>query len=184
MKRYTVLIVISILIISFIAIVLFGLISFVQEYETPKVYETTVAKYCCEYEVDVNFVYAVIKVESKFKEKAESKKGARGLMQIMPSTAQYIAVKLSEDINNIDLFDPEVNLKYGIWYLSYLNKMFNDDKMLVSAAYNAGEGNVKVWIEKYSMFGFKVSEIPFAETKHYVEKVLRYFEMYRNKYGY
>lgn len=184
MKRLLTILIICFFCISVIGVVLFGLISFVREYETPKIYETTVNEYCCKYEVDVNFVYAVIKAESNFNEKAVSDKGAIGLMQIMPSTAKYIAVKIGESPENLDLFDSELNLKYGIWYISYLNKIFNNDRMLVAAAYNAGEGNVRVWLSKYSEDGFNISEIPFSETQNYVQKVLKYFEMYRNKYNY
>lgn len=184
MKRFLIIFTISFFSLSFIAVVLFGLISFVKEYETPKMYEAVINKYCCKYEVDVNYVYAVIKAESNFNEKCVSKKGAEGLMQIMPATAKYIALKLEESTENINLFDVETNLRYGIWYISYLNGIFDDDRMLVAAAYNAGEGNVRLWIKKYSEDGFKIEEIPFLETQVYVEKILKYFEMYRNKYNY
>ena len=184
MKRFLVIFTISFFSLCFIGIVLFGLISFVKEYETPKIYEALVNEYCCKYEVDVNFAYAVIKAESNFNEKCVSKKGAEGLMQIMPATSKYIAIKLGEDIENIDLFDVETNLRYGIWYISYLSEIFDDDRMLIAAAYNAGEGNVRAWLKEYSEDGFSIEEIPFPETKGYVEKVLKYFEMYRSKYNY
>lgn len=185
MKRLIIILTICFLGTGILAVILFGLISFVREYETPKVYEAEVNKYCCKFEVDINYVYAVIKAESNFNEKAVSDKGAEGLMQIMPSTAKYIAIKLGESAENIDLFNPELNLRYGIWYISYLSEIFNYDKMLVAAAYNAGEGNVRVWQAKYAADGFfDVTEIPFAETQVYVQKVLRYYEMYRNKYNY
>jgi len=181
MKRFVLIVVISSGFLSIFFVVLFGLILFVKEYENPIVYEDTIIKYSCMYDVDVCVVFAVVKAESNFNENALSKKGAQGLMQIMPSTAKYIAVKLGEDSLDIDLFDAEINLRYGIWYISYLNKIFNGDLKLVAASYNAGEGNVRKWLAEFDN-RLEISDIPFLETREYVEKVLRYYAVYKNSY--
>ena len=181
MKRIVLIFLISSFCLSIFFVVLFGLILFVKEYENPIVYEDKIRKYSCMYDVDVCVVFAVIKAESNFNESALSKKGAQGLMQIMPGTAKYIAVKLDEDSLNIDLFDAETNLRYGIWYISYLNKIFDNNLTLVAASYNAGEGNVRNWLKKYDN-SLEIADIPFLETREYAEKVLRYYVMYKNSY--
>jgi len=181
MKRIAIILIISFCVLSIFFIILFGLVTFVKEYETPIVYEDKINKYCCMYEVDVCVVFAIIKAESNFNELAQSEKGAQGLMQIMPNTGKYIAVKLNEDPQGLNLFDAETNLRYGIWYISYLNKAFDNDLMLVAASYNAGEGNVKIWLSMHDNH-LEIENIPYLQTREYVEKVLRFYTMYKNSY--
>ncbi|MCL1901815.1 MAG: lytic transglycosylase domain-containing protein [Firmicutes bacterium] len=181
MRRLLLILLISSFCLGIFLVVLFGLILFAKEYENPIVYEDTIRKYSCIYDVDVCVVFAVIKAESNFNESALSKKGAQGLMQIMPNTAKYIAVKLGEDTQNIDLYEAETNIRYGIWYISYLNKIFDNNLTLVAASYNAGEGNVRNWLAKFDNC-LEICDIPFYETREYVEKVLRYYAMYKNSY--
>lgn len=94
------------------------------------------------YDVDPAVVLAVIKAESGFRIKARSEKGAMGLMQIMPDTGNWIAEKMGENINRRHihqaLADPVRNIRYGIFYLSYLRKMFGNNFVQVMVAYNAG----------------------------------------------
>jgi len=123
------------------------------------------------------FIKAVVCVESSFNEDSVSKAGAVGLMQIMPSTAQFVAERNNLPIG--DLFNPEYNVSVGVLYLRYLFDKFEDERVVL-CAYNAGEGNVAEWLKNtnYSSDGKTLLEIPFKETKNYVDKVLKYKRIY------
>ena len=104
-----------------------------------------------------------------------------GLMQIMPETGEWIAGKIGiEDFNAEMLEDPEVNIEMGVWYLDYLAERFDGETDTVIAAYNAGHGNVEKWLNdgQYSADGRTLAEIPFEETRNYVKKVNRAYEIY------
>lgn len=105
------------------------------------------------YDVDPALVAAVIEQESRFKSRARSHVGARGLMQLMPRTGRWMGAR--------DLYDPEQNVDAGVKYLKYLEKRFDGNRKLVIAAYNGGEGNV----QRYR------GVPPFRETRNYVKKV-------------
>ena len=94
--------------------------------------------------IEENLVYSVIKVESKFKKDAISRKGAKGLMQISDITKNW-AIEELDLKENIDIFDPEINIKIGCWYLNKLYKQFGDMDLVI-AAYNGGSGNVNQWL--------------------------------------
>lgn len=134
-----------------------------------------------EYDIDANLILAVIKAESRFDENALSKKGAMGLMQIMPETAEFISSMLSSQYNENDLFNYKLNIKYGTYYLRYLTDKY-EDLLCVLAAYNAGEGNVLKWLDKNERLS--IESIPFHQTRNFVEKVLRYYKDFKNKYNY
>ena len=104
-------------------------------------------------------------------------------MQIMPSTAKWIAQKIGEDYSEEKLLNGEYNLKIGSWYLSYLIDYFNDEKLGI-CAYNAGQGNVSMWLknEEYSQDGKTLKKIPFEETKNYLNKVYKNYKYYKNRY--
>ncbi len=136
----------------------------------PTKYANYVEKYSKIYGVDKNLVYAVIRCESGFDHNAKSKKGAVGLMQLMPSTASWCAKNLGVDFTEEMLCDPEFNIKIGVYYLSYLSARFDTvDKVVM--AYNAGEGNVKNWLQGNG----KV----FSETSAYLKRVKFAKEVYR-----
>ena len=162
-------------------LVLFGLVYFVQDHAFPRTFSTEVGEYAFEFGVDANCVFAVIKQESNFDERAVSKKGAQGLMQIMPATERYIAKKLGEE--NYDIYDPETNIRFGTWYLGYLYYRFGSYE-LAAVAYNAGEGTLRGWLSKYGDHEGKLTHIPYAETRSYVANVMKYYEQYRLKYYY
>lgn len=110
------------------------------------------------YDVDPLLVAAVIEQESRFRRKAKSPVGARGLMQLMPRTGRWMGAR--------DLYDPEQNVDAGVKYIKYLNKRFNGNLKLTIAAYNGGEGNVK----RYG------GVPPFRETRTYVRKVMKNYD--------
>jgi soluble lytic murein transglycosylase len=134
--------------------------------------------------LDPALIAAVIYAETKF-EPRTSAAGALGLMQIEPATAEYIA-HLSGGIRFTtgDLATPKINVAYGSWYLRYLLAHYEGDDMLAIAAYNAGLANVDKWVAQAREAGrsLSVTDIPFPETKAYVERVLRAQREYRATY--
>ncbi|MDR0999791.1 MAG: lytic transglycosylase domain-containing protein [Clostridiales bacterium] len=124
------------------------------------------------YGIEPSVVCAVIHAESRFAEKALSPKGAAGLMQITMPTAQWAAGKIGMEFNDSDIFDPEINITIGCWYLSWLMERY-ENADVVSAAYNAGSGNVDKWLVnmEYSNDGETLRKIPFKETSDYVRRV-------------
>ncbi|QJA07934.1 lytic transglycosylase domain-containing protein [Romboutsia sp. CE17] len=147
----------------------------------PKKYSFYVEKYSNEYDIDENLVYSVMKAESKFEKDVVSQKGAKGLMQISDITRNWAIEEL--DLGNIDIFDPETNIKIGCWYLNKLYKQFGDLDLVI-AAYNGGSGNVRQWLnnDDYSENG-RLLNIPFPETSNYVVKVKKYYEKYNMLYN-
>lgn len=145
-------------------------------------YSEYIEEYCKAYGLKESTVLAVIKAESNFKVKAVSKNGAKGLMQITDGTAEFIADKLGEE--NYDIFDPQTNIRFGCWFLSYLSLAYDGDTVLIHSAYNAGKGNVDKWLadEKYSKDG-KLQVIPFKETSAYLTKIKRNIKMYKRLYN-
>lgn len=161
---------------------------FQKKFLYPFPHQELVNRYAAKYELNPYLVAAVIRTESKFVSQARSPKGAIGLMQMMPDTAKWVAEQI--DYTNFtlqDLEDPETSIKMGTWYLASLRKEFNNNEVLMLAAYNGGRGNVKQWMRQYGWtMTFKEAEkIPFQETREYVGKVLRsknrYTELYKEK---
>lgn len=151
----------------------------------PYPYKETVEKYAFDYEVDPLLVISVIREESHFIRKSTSPKGAIGLMQLMPETAKDIAVRLKEDYRDIDLNKHDDNIRYGTWYLAALNKQFSGNTILALAAYNAGSGRVNAWLKASprNMNSYLIKDIPFKETREYVQKVLSSYQKYLELYG-
>ena len=149
----------------------------------PRKYAGIIQTYSEIFGVETALGYAVVKTESDFNEKAVSKKGAKGLMQITDATAKFVSEKFFDN-EEFDLFDARINVKYGVKYLSYLLDKFKDEKTAV-AAYNAGEGNVKKWLldERYSKNGETLFKAPFNETDEYVKKVEIAKKFYKFLYG-
>lgn len=161
----------------FSIIILFSISVILVTIMFPRKYKNYVTKQSKNFNLDEALVYAIIKTESDFNKKAVSKSGAIGLMQILPKTARWIASELGEDYNDEKLFIPEINVKYGCFYLNYLFKKF-DQTDIVICAYNAGEGKVLDWIENG-----KLNEklIDYSETKNYLKRVKDYYKVYKNK---
>ena len=133
---------------------------------------------------DPFLVAAVIKHESKFEPRARSDGGALGLMQLMPATAEWIARQLGEPFTEEYLYDPALNIRYGVWYLAELEREFGGNDILALAAYNAGRGNVRDWMERFhwtQQFD-EIEAIPYPETRFYVRRVLEDREQYKRLY--
>lgn len=136
--------------------------------------------------LDSYLIAAMVKTESNYNPGAVSVKGARGLMQIMPETGKWVAGK--KGLQGFDpdlLFNPEYNVKIGVWYISELYREYNGDTVLVLAAYNAGRGNVNKWLNQNNWTGDRgsIDQIPFPETRQFIRKVLFYQQVYRYLYS-
>lgn len=167
-------------------VVLFAKSDWLSKKIYPIKYNGIIIEHSNKYEVDPHLIAAVIKVESNFETGRESRKGAMGLMQLMPTTADWAIEKA--DLAHISaqelLHNPEMNIEVGTWYLNHLLTQFNDETIIAIAAYNAGPGNVSKWIEEGVWSGeFATREdIPFGETRHYVQKVIYYYNKYKELY--
>ena len=138
---------------SFWLTLTFGMILLISIYSFyldcfPLKYESTILNYSHKYDVDSALVFAIVKAESQFNDRAVSKVGAKGLMQLMESTAKYIADIYKINISEKEyLFNSSVNIELGCAYLSYLFEKFGNFEFVI-CAYNAGEGRVAKWIEE------------------------------------
>jgi soluble lytic murein transglycosylase len=150
-----------------------------KELTLPLSHEDVIRQQASEKGVDAALIAAVIYSESKFSD-ATSSAGARGLMQIIPDAAEQIAKESGATSFELgDLSNPEINIRYGTFLLRELLGRYNGDEAAALAAYNAGPGNV----DKWGGSGLNVSEIPFPETRAYVEEVLEKQKAYRSKYA-
>jgi len=149
---------------------------FVQRFRYPLRYEQIVRGHAKNYDLDPSLLAAVIYSESKFNADARSDAGAIGLMQLLPETAQGIAVRTGGDAFVVaDLYVPELNVRYGAWYLRHLLDRYHDEETAL-AAYHAGQGNVDRW--RRQGVG-----IQFPETRSYVDKVERVKRIYASSYA-
>ena len=151
----------------------------------PISYTNSINIYSKQFNVDPYLVAAIINVESSYDKTAISNKEARGLMQISPTTGQWAAEDLSIEDFSLDLlFEPEINIMIGTWYLNILSNEFDHNIQLILAAYNGGSGNVTKWLEndEYCEDGVYLKKIPFEETRDYVEKVLKNYKIYKILY--
>lgn len=179
-KKYLIIFIVLVIVI-FVGINLKGFIKIIL----PITYKNEIELYSSNYDIDPNLVAAVIKVESNYEKYAKSHKDARGLMQILPSTGQWVNSQINLDNYDIDmLYDIETNINIGCWYLNYLFKQFNNIETVL-AAYNAGNGNVSNWLrnKEYSADGQTLDVIPFPETNTYVKKVMFYYYIYEKIYN-
>jgi len=144
-------------------------------------YQAEIEKYAEEFAIEKELLAALIYVESRFNNYSKSSKGAVGLMQLMPATAIWIAEELGynnfqlEDLNN-----PELNIRFGSWYFNYLYQKFDKNLIQTIAAYNAGEKNVRIWINN----GWKGNinkKLPFKETDNFVRRVISTKNFYEEK---
>ncbi|MDT8975493.1 lytic transglycosylase domain-containing protein [Paenibacillus sp. chi10] len=154
----------------------------------PIAYEDEIRKYAAQYDVDPLLVAAIIRVETNFQAGRESRKGAIGVMQLMPETATWAMEQLK--MNNRWSLDElkntaDPNILIGTWYLKSLHKQFNENWIAAIAAYNAGPGNVNKWIRNKvwdGSYDTAKQQIPYGETKLYVQRVIHYYDKYKNIY--
>lgn len=142
----------------------------------------SILKYSEEFNLNPEFVAAVIFSESGFNEKALSSRGAMGLMQLLPSTASEIASKLNyTEFSEEDLYNPDINILFGCYYLRYLFNRY-PNKEVVLAAYNAGLGVVNKWLSQaeYSDDGQILKALPYSQTENYIKKVVKAENYYKN----
>jgi soluble lytic murein transglycosylase len=142
----------------------------------PLRYSTIVRAHAHNYDLNPALLAAVIDEESKFRADAKSSAGAVGLMQLLPATAKGIAIHTGgSKFVTSDLYDPEINVRYGAWYLHHLLQKYGDERLAL-AAYNAGQQNVDTWRAEGK-------DIQFPETRAYVDKVERLKGIYRRTYA-
>lgn len=131
-------------------------------------------------QLEPSLVCAIIHAESRFNNMAVSRKGASGLMQISRSTAEWMAEEIGlEDFDYTQIFEPEINIKIGTYYIKKLIDIYGSIPTAL-AAYNAGSGNVSKWLKdtSYSYDGVNLYHIPFLETRNYIERVHRNQKIY------
>jgi len=147
---------------------------------------TDVDLWASEFNLDPFLILAVIREESHFNRSSESRVGARGLMQIILSTGEWIAQKVNYPDYKPDLlFNPELNIHFGCWYLNYLKEKFNNNYFLISSGYNAGPGVTDRWIQQFNVDDIDsfVENIPYQETNDYIKKVMRAYRIYQIIYS-
>jgi soluble lytic murein transglycosylase len=158
----------------------------VKEITLPLRHDDIIRQQAADKRVDASLIAGVIYTESRFRDQT-SHAGAKGLMQLMPDTADYIARKSGGTrFKRADLATPQINIAYGTWYLRYLLDKYDGNTILTLAAYNAGEGKVDQWRAGAAAKGetFRVaSHIPFKETRDYVHRVLGARNDYRKNYA-
>ena len=151
----------------------------------PLAYSDVIREQATEKHLEPALIAAVIYAETKFDPRPSSA-GAQGLMQILPQTAEFLARRSGATTFSVtDLATPEVNIAYGSYYIRYLMDEYHGSVMLALAAYNGGETNVNRWLVSARDRGrtLTVSDIPFAQTRAYVEKVLGAQRDYRRTYA-
>lgn len=157
----------------------------VKQISLPLRHEDIIRQQARDKGLDPALIAGVIYAESHFIDGRTSSAGAKGLMQLTPATAQYIARKSGGTQFHVsDLGTPQVNIAYGAYYLKYLMQRYGGDVPLVLAAYNAGEGNVDKWIAtaRAKNKSLDINAIPFGETRSYVTKVMDARKEYRSAY--
>ena len=147
----------------------------------PIAYEEQVNTYAERFSLPPSLIFGVIHTESRFNPEAQSRVGAKGLMQLMDVTFEWTLSKLGEEEG--DVFDPDTNIRCGTKLLSYLCDEFEVTETAL-AAYNAGIGNVRNWLKdtRYSSDGKTLHTIPFSETAAYVKRVMTAQQRYQTLY--
>ncbi len=172
----------------FLAVIVFivGMFFVLRELLFPKAYEQFTDEYSQYYDIDEDFIFAVINTESGFDKNAKSDVGASGLMQIMENAFTWSKKHLNvihTDISYDDLMNPEYNIEYGCCMLSYYYEKY-DSLELAAAAYHAGTTQVDEWLSDgvISATDFDYNDIPSSATSHYVKKVMRAYKAYKYFY--
>ncbi len=172
-------------IILFIALVVALQANFVLRIFYPIHFRDKIERHSRENDVDPMLIAAIIRTESRFRPQVVSAKGAVGLMQIMPDTGMWIAEQMGlMDYDAQMLPDPDMNIRLGTWYVQSLQKQFSASLPAVLAAYNAGRGNVRQWLDSGLWDGSldDLESVPFSETRKFVQQVLKDYDIYHRLY--
>ena len=169
------------LILTFLCALVLFFSYFIGNY--PLKYRAIIKRYSSEYNLSENLVTSVINVESGFKKNCVSSANAKGLMQLIDSTAEDISKKLNVD--NYDLFDPNTNVRFGCYYLRFLIDYYDGNIENALCAYNAGLANVNNWLkdDNFAINGIKLINTPFQETNKYLEKIHSNQKIYKIIYA-
>lgn len=167
-------------------IILVNHFKWIERLMYPIEYRETIYRAAEQYGVDPLLIGAIIRVESNFRPHLESAKGAIGIMQLMPATAEELLQRSEfKGYTRQDLTDPELNIRLGTLYIRQLSEWFDHNLPVTIASYNAGPGNVRGWLNSGIWDGRAetAEKIPFRETRNYVKKVLYYYDKYQSIYG-
>jgi len=173
------------IILSLIVLLIFNFSGIMKRF-FPIPYQSTIFHYAWQNDIDPYLLSAIIRTESNFDAQAVSHQGARGLMQIMPDTCHWILQQIGgQPIDLEQLYDPDISIMLGSWYVADLSKEFQNNNVLVLAAYNGGRGNVNNWLTEYGFSGNidEIDKIPYAETRYYVQKALLFHKIYSFLYA-
>lgn len=151
----------------------------------PRKYTDIVEENAEFFDIDKPLLYALIKTESGFDKNAVSSVGAKGLTQITPETFEWLQTKTNEEYEEDALFEPEISIYYGAYFLDMLLDEFGDTETAL-AAYHAGRGKVNEWLAdpRYSPDGETLENIPYEDTADYVKKVMRSYKKYNDIYDF
>ncbi len=179
---------IVLIVLSIIAFFIYKSVpAFLRKNIYPKKYSAYVERYSEKYDIDENFIYAVIKTESGFDPDAVSDVGAVGLMQLMEIAFNEVSNNIEDNkgLDYSDMYNPEYNIMYGSWYLSYLYKQFGSYELTI-AAYHAGMTEVRSWLYEgiIDENNLNLDNIPddFSDTRHYINKVIKAYREYNKLY--
>ncbi len=158
----------------------------IWKYAFPAPFSSIVKEIARDYSLDPYLVWSTIREESHFNSYSESRAGARGLMQVILSTGEWIAQEVDyRNFENDLLFEPEVNIQFGCWYLHYLQEKYQENYYLMISGYNAGPGITDRWIENLEVTDIDsfIENIPYQETTEHIKKVMRSYQIYRIIYN-
>ncbi len=153
----------------------------------PLEYRGLIEENAAEFQLNPAFVSSIVRNESSFQPMAESGVGARGLMQLMPDTAEWIAGKMKiSGYAFTRMYDPGTNLRFGCWYLRYLSSLFHGDPVCVACAYHAGQGQVTAWLSDPALSDdgvfLSLEKLADGPTKTYARRVIRAYGIYQTLY--
>ena len=164
-------------------IIIVNAVKLVVQTVYPKQYVDLVEENAERFDIDVSLIYALIKTESGFDKSAVSSVGAKGLPQITPDTFFWLQTKTGEEYDEDKLFEPEISVYYGTYFLDMLLEEFGNTETAL-AAYHAGRGKVNEWLSdpRISPDGETLENIPFEDTAGYVKRVIKNAEKYKKIY--
>lgn len=152
------------------------------DYRFPLAYQDTFIAHARRANIPVQWSLAIARQESAFMPDARSSSGAMGVMQLMPATARHVAGNIGVSVeNSLSLTEPELNIRLGTHYLAEMLRRFQNNRILASAAYNAGPGRVEKWLDSSVPFDIWIEIIPFVETRNYVQNVLMFSSIYSRR---